>query len=91
MSRILGNENVVRVNPSTVAEDFGFYGRTPEQVKIGLFWLGGVNPSKYSTSKEKDTMLPALHSSTFSPDFRPSYIAGVSAMSRAMLDLLQKK
>jgi hippurate hydrolase len=91
MSRILGNENVIRVDPSTVAEDFGMYGRTPEQVKIGVFWLGGVNPSKYSASKANDKMLPALHSSTFCPDFRPAYITGVTAMSRAMLDLLQKK
>ena len=65
MGRILGSENVIRVDPSTVAEDFGSYGRTPEKVKIGLFWLGGVNPSKYSESKEKDTMLPSLHSSSF--------------------------
>jgi hippurate hydrolase len=91
MSRIIGSENVIRVDPSTVAEDFGHYGRTAEQVKIGLFWLGGVNPFKYSESKENDTMLPSLHSSTFCPDFRPAYITGVNAMSRAMLDLLQKQ
>ncbi|MFZ0473172.1 MAG: amidohydrolase [Bacteroidales bacterium] len=91
MGRILGSENVIRVDPSTVAEDFGSYGRTPEKVKVGLFWLGGVNPIKYSESKEKDTMLPSLHSSTFNPDFRPAYLTGVNAMSRAMIDLLQKK
>jgi hippurate hydrolase len=88
MCRILGSGNVIRVDPSTIAEGFGCYGRTPEQVKIGLFWLGGVNPAKYSESKKKDTMLPALHSSTFSPDFRPAYITGVSAMSRTVIDLL---
>jgi hippurate hydrolase len=88
MGRILGSENVIKVDPSTVAEDFGSYGRTTENVKIGLFWLGGVNPLKYSESKENDTMLPSLHSSTFSPDFRPAYITGVSAMSRTIIDLL---
>jgi len=91
MARIIGSENVIRVDPSTVAEDFGIYGRTPEQVKIALFWLGGVNPLKYSESKGKDIMLPSLHSSTFNPDFRPAYLTGVNAMSRAMLDLLQEK
>jgi hippurate hydrolase len=91
MSRILGSGNVIRVDPSTVAEDFGRYGRTPEQVKIGMFWLGGVNPSKYSESREKDTMLPSLHSSSFSPDFRPAYLTGVTAMSMAMVDLFRKK
>jgi len=91
MSRILGSGNVIRVDPSTVAEDFGRYGRTPEQVKIGMFWLGGVNPSKYSESREKDTMLPSLHSSSFSPDFRPAYLTGVTAMSKVMVDLFGKK
>ncbi|MCK7531193.1 MAG: hypothetical protein MZV63_09195 [Marinilabiliales bacterium] len=47
MAGILGKENVIRVEPSTVAEDFGKYGRTPEKVKIALFWLGGVNSQKH--------------------------------------------
>jgi hippurate hydrolase len=91
MGKILGTENIIKVDPSTVAEDFGKYGRTPEHVKIALFWLGGVNPAKYSESKEKGTMLPYLHSSAFCPDFRPAYTAGVSAMSRAIIDLLAKQ
>ncbi len=89
MAKMLGNENMIKVDPSTVAEDFGMYGRTPEKVKIGLFWLGGAYPSKYAESKAQDTMLPALHSSIFYPDFRPAYTAGVTAMSRAVIDLLQ--
>ena len=88
---VLGNENTVRVDPSTVAEDFGKYGRTPENVKIGLFWLGGANKAKYDESKLKNTNLPALHSQTFQPDFEPSYVTGVTAMSRAIIDLLQTK
>jgi hippurate hydrolase len=91
MGKILGSANIIKVDPSTVAEDFGKYGRTPEQVKIGLFWLGGVNQSKYTESKEKDKMLPALHSSSYCPDFRPAYTAGVTAMSRAVIDLLAKQ
>jgi hypothetical protein len=57
-------------------------------VKIALFWLGGVNPAKYSESIENDIMLPFLHSSAFYPDFRPTYITGVTAMSKAVIDLL---
>jgi amidohydrolase len=88
MGTIIGRENVISVDPSTVAEDFGKYGRTPERVKIALFWLGGVNPAKYSESIENDIMLPFLHSSAFYPDFRPTYITGVTAMSKAVIDLL---
>ncbi|MFZ2285873.1 MAG: amidohydrolase [Bacteroidales bacterium] len=91
MASILGKENVLRVEPSTVAEDFGKYGRTPENVKISLFWLGGVNRERYFESLEKETMLPALHSSNFLPDFAPAYNAGVTAMSRTLIDQFNSK
>jgi hippurate hydrolase len=91
MASILGKENVIRVDPATVAEDFGKYGRTPEKVKIALFWLGGVNRSKHLESLEKGTMLPALHSSNFLPDFEPAYTTGVTAMSKVMIDLFHAK
>ena len=91
MATILGKENVIRVEPSTVAEDFGQYGRTPEKVKIALFWLGGVNRTKHLESLGKGTMLPALHNSNFLPEFAPAYNTGVAAMSRAMIDLFHSK
>ncbi len=91
MAGMLGKENVIRVDPATVAEDFGRYGRTPEKVKIALFWLGGVSPADYRESLEKGTMLPGLHSSNFYPDFAPAYITGVSAMSLTLIDLFNSK
>lgn len=87
MAAILGKDKVVGVDPSTVAEDFGKYGRTPEGVKIALFWLGGVNQARYDESIEKNKLLPSLHSDTFFPDFRPAYITGVNAMTRSLIDL----
>lgn len=91
LGTVLGKENTILVDPSTVAEDFGRYGRTPENVKIGLFWLGGANQVRYDESKLKNTNLPALHSQTFHPDFEPSYVTGVTSMTRAVIDLLQTK
>lgn len=90
METVLGKENVVRVDPSTVAEDFGKYGRTAEKVKIALFWLGGANRDKYDESIASGTNLPALHSSNFAPDFVPAYSTGVSAMSRTLIDLFNR-
>jgi len=87
MEGILGKDNLTRVDPSTVAEDFGKYGRTKENVKISLFWLGGANREKYDESILNGTKLPALHSSNFAPDFAPAYTTGVSAMTRTMIDL----
>ncbi|MBE0679356.1 MAG: amidohydrolase, partial [Bacteroidales bacterium] len=73
MEKALGKDFVLRVDPSTVAEDFGKYGRTDEKVKIALFWLGVANREKYEKSIAEGTMLPALHSSNFLPDFVPAY------------------
>jgi amidohydrolase len=90
MASILGKDNVIKVDPATVAEDFSRYGRTPEKVRIALFWLGGVNPSVYRESKETDLMLPGLHSSNFHPDFRPAYMTGVEAMTRTIIDFMTR-
>lgn len=91
METVIGKENVIRVDPSTVAEDFGQYGRTDEKVKIALFWLGGANREKYDESIANGTNLPALHSSNFTPDFAPAYTTGVTAMSRTLIDLYNGK
>ncbi|HHU99287.1 MAG TPA: amidohydrolase [Bacteroidales bacterium] len=90
MENVLGKENVIRVDPATVAEDFGKYGRTDEKVKIALFWLGGVNREKYDESIASGTNLPALHSSNFAPDFVPAYTTGATAMTRAVMDLFNR-
>jgi hippurate hydrolase len=91
MKNILGDKNVIQVDPATVAEDFGKYGLTEEKIPIALFWLGGVNPAKYEDHRAKGTPLPPLHNSGFSPDFEPTFRTGVSAMSRTIIDLLAGK
>jgi hippurate hydrolase len=87
MKEILGDSKVIRVDPATVAEDFGQYGRTAEKIPVSLFWLGGVKPEKYRDYLEKGTVLPYLHSSQFAPDFDTAWACGVKAMSRAMIGL----
>jgi hippurate hydrolase len=91
MKSILGDSNIILVDPATVAEDFGKYGQSEEHVPIALFWLGGVNREKYNEYESKGTPLPPLHSSTFAPDFEPAFKAGVSAMSRSIIDIMGKK
>ena len=82
MKEILGNENVTLVDPAMVAEDFGEYGRTGENIPIALFWLGGVNQNRYKDHIENGTNLPPLHNSSFTPDFDPAFKCGVAAMTR---------
>ena len=87
MKDILGDRNVIRVDPAMVAEDFGKYGLTEDAVPIGLFWLGGVNRDSYAEFEKNIKSLPPLHNSSFAPDFDPTFITGVAAMSRTIIDL----
>jgi amidohydrolase len=91
MREILGQDNVVQVEPATVAEDFGKYGRTEEKIPIALFWIGGVNSELFRQHIEKGLKLPPLHNSSFAPDFVPSFRGGVAAMSKTIIDLFGKK
>ncbi|MDA3905343.1 MAG: amidohydrolase [Bacteroidales bacterium] len=91
MKKLLGDNNVIQVEPLTVGEDFGKYGRTEENIPIALFWLGGVNKTKYQDHIENGTVLPGLHNAAFFPDFEPSYKTGVSAMTSAMIQLFNEK
>ncbi len=91
MKDILGDTNVIQVDPATVAEDFGKYGLTEEKIPIALFWLGGVNTKKYEEARAGNTVLAPLHNSAFSPDFEPAFKTGVSAMSKTIIDLLSGK
>jgi amidohydrolase len=87
MRNILGHDKVVRLEPLTVAEDFGRYGRTEENIPIGIFWLGGVNHDRYRDHIEKGTYLPPVHNSNFAPDFEPAFKDGVAAMVKTMMDI----
>lgn len=91
MKQVLGDQNVIQVEPLTVGEDFGKYGRTEEQIPIALFWLGGVNKAKYQDHLDNGTLLPGLHNAAFYPDFEPAFITGVSAMSKTMIELFNKE
>jgi len=91
MKDILGDGNVISVDPAMVAEDFGKYGLTEEKVPIGLFWLGGVNRESYAEYEKNKKSIPPLHNSSFAPDFDPAFKTGVTAMSRTIIDLFGNK
>lgn len=90
MKKMLGSDLMFEVNPSTVGEDFGKYGRTAEKIPISLFWLGGVEKDKYLEHIENGTPLPGLHNAAFCPDFYPTFKGGVAAMARTIIDLFNE-
>jgi amidohydrolase len=84
---VLGEENVILVDPVTAAEDFALYGRTEEKIPIAMFWLGAVSQARFEDYMRNGTPLPGLHSPAFYPDFEPTYRTGVLGMTRVVLDL----
>jgi hippurate hydrolase len=89
--QMLGNDNVVEVEPVMAGEDFSRYGRVEPEIPIFIFWLGAVPEKKFAASMQNKTPLPSLHSSLFAPDPEPSIKTGVKAMAAAVLDLMPAK
>ncbi len=87
MKDILGEGQVIQVDPAMTGEDFGKYGMTDEKIPIALFWLGGVNQDKHNDHIGKGCFLPPLHHASFVPDFEPAYQCGTAAMTKTILTL----
>lgn len=86
----IGNENVVEVLPATVSEDFANYGQTKENIPICLTWLGSVGDERYLDFKDKGQKLPQLHSPFYYPEPKLTLKTGASAMTKAIIDLMNK-
>jgi amidohydrolase len=82
--RELGAARAEDAPPVMGAEDFGAYAQGG--VPICMFWLGSVAEDRL---KELGRPL-SLHSPIFYPDPRPTLVTGISALSAAALDLLEK-
>lgn len=87
--RVLGQENVVAVEPSMGGEDFSQYGLAG--VPIFMFRLGSIDPQRMADLAKQGKELPSLHSPVYYPDPLPTLTTGVIAMSNAVLDLLPVK
>lgn len=85
----LGKENVIEVDPTMGAEDFGLFGR--DGVPTFMFRLGTIPPAKIAAARDQGEPLPSLHSALYRPDFRPSVAVGVRACSAAIVELLPPK
>ena len=85
----LGAERMVSTKPIMGAEDFGLFGRTENKIPICMFTLGTVAPERIAENQRSGSALPALHSSQFLPVIEPTLKTGVTAMTAAVLDLLE--
>ncbi len=82
----LGSSNVVEVEPTMGAEDFGLFGQGG--VPTFMFRLGTIPSDRVAAAKAANEPLPSLHSALYYPDASPSLRVGVRAMTAAVVGLL---
>jgi hippurate hydrolase len=88
LKEMVGEENVVRREPSMGGEDFGRYGREEPKVPIFMYRLGSVKAERVAESKRPGGRpLPSLHSSKYLPE-REAIKVGVETMTGAAVGLL---
>ncbi len=86
LNATLGTENVVRVEPTMGAEDFGLFRQGG--VPIFMFRLGTIPPERVKQSQDGGAPLPSLHSALYHPDPEPSLRTGIQAMTASVIKLL---
>lgn len=86
----IGNDNIVKTSPAMVGEDFGKYGRTPENVPICLIWLGSTSADLMKELNEKGEKPFPLHSPFLNPDFEKTIETGIKVMTGNVIGLMQK-
>ena len=87
---LFGADSVLERKPMMGGEDFGRYGTTAEKIPICLFWVGATPAAELASAADSGTEPPSLHSPFFHPNAPVSLPVGVTAMTAALLDQLQK-
>jgi len=88
VSQALGAANVVEAERVMGAEDFGEYARAGGFPGV-MLWLGAADPAKYAATKTNGGAMAAMHSPFFAPDKERTLKTGVTALTAAVLELLQ--
>ena len=90
-SEIIGAQNVLKVKPSMVAEDFGKYGLTPEKVPICLIWLGSTSHELIKELEANGEKPAPLHSQSLKPDYKKTIETGILVMTNNVIRLAKRK
>src|ERR1051325_517067 len=85
MSRELGKDKVVEVDPAMVSEDFGLFGLN-RKIPTAMLVIGAADAAALSAGTQ-----PGLHSSKFAPaDPALALRTGIRAATSAVLELLKR-
>ena len=69
-----------------VFEDFSEFSLAG--VPSAIFWVGGVEPTKFAAAQQSGMPLPGLHSSLWAPDREPTLKTAIIVETAALLELL---
>ena len=89
-SEIIGAENIVETSPAMVGEDFGKYGRTPENIPICLMWLGSTNSDLMKQLNYESKKPFPKHSPHLNPDYEKTIETGLKVMAGNVIGLMSK-
>jgi amidohydrolase len=84
----LGKNNVFDEDPIMASEDFGIFGLEGHRIPTVLFWLGAIEPAKFTAAAAAGKLAPGLHTSRFQPDPELTLRTGVTSMTSVALSLL---
>jgi len=85
-----GEKNVEEKKPTMGGEDFAEFGRTEEKVPVFIFNLGAARREAIEEHERTGKSLTSLHSSLWAPDAEPAIETGVTAMTKAVLELMRR-
>ena len=86
LQNVLGQSNVVEVEPTMVGEDFAEFNLAG--IPSAILWIGGVNSEKFSAAQKAGTQLPQLHSSLWAPDYASTLRTAITVETTELLQLL---
>jgi hippurate hydrolase len=90
-SEIIGSENIQQTSPAMVGEDFGKYGRTPENIPICLMWLGSTSSELMEELNASGEKPAPLHSPFLNPDYENTIETGIKVMAGNVIGLMNKE
>ncbi len=85
--KTIGEQNIISTTPAMVGEDFGKYGKTPENIPICLIWLGSTSSRLMKELAAKGEKPAPLHSPFLAPDYEKTIETGIRVMTGNVLGL----
>jgi hippurate hydrolase len=85
--KTIGESNIIKTTPAMVGEDFGKYGKTPENIPICLIWLGSTSTQLMKELTTKGEKPAPLHSPYLAPDYEKTIETGIRVMTGNVLGL----